>query len=325
MAKLKVGIIGLGGIARSHCDAIAHLDHVEVVAVADLFEEKRREYMETYDIPRGYASHTELLEDVEVEAVAVVLGHQLHHRLTVDACNAGKTRAGREADGPQPAAVRPDDRGGSGQQGKADGRLQPAFLRNQPQGQGDPRLGRTRSDDHDRLLHVQELGLFLASPSVPQPLPRGRHVADQRRARGGPPRLAHGRPGHLGRGLDRAPAPTTRPATIRRRPSFASRTALLAWPWWWATPTAPPTWGTEVICANGTLRFSQHGGKYVQVGHDEKWEDVPFDDPPTEMYNEWKTFAESIAKDIEPPHSRPLGPLHHGDPVRRRAVVHQRS
>ena len=84
MEKLKVGIIGLGGIARSHCDAIATLDNVEVVAVADLFEAKRREYMEKYNIPRGYETHTELLQDDEVDAVAVVLGHQLHHQLTVD-------------------------------------------------------------------------------------------------------------------------------------------------------------------------------------------------------------------------------------------------
>ena len=90
MGKLKVGMIGLGGIARSHCDAIATLDNVEVVAVADLFEEKRREYMTKYNIPRGYATHTELLKDSEVDAVAVVLGHQLHHQLTIDACNAGK-------------------------------------------------------------------------------------------------------------------------------------------------------------------------------------------------------------------------------------------
>ena len=43
-----------------------------------------------FDIPRGYASHTELLQDDDIDAVAVVLGHQLHHRLTVDALNAGK-------------------------------------------------------------------------------------------------------------------------------------------------------------------------------------------------------------------------------------------
>ena len=90
MTKLKVGIIGLGGIARSHCNAISNLDNIEVVAVADLFEDKRQEFMDIYDIPRGYASNTEMLEDNEVEAVAVVRGHQLHHKHTVDSCKAGK-------------------------------------------------------------------------------------------------------------------------------------------------------------------------------------------------------------------------------------------
>ena len=87
---LNVGIIGLGGIARSHCEAIKSLDNVQVLAVADLFEEPRQRYMETYDIPRGYSSHTELLKDDEIDAVAVVLGHQLHHRLSIDSLNAGK-------------------------------------------------------------------------------------------------------------------------------------------------------------------------------------------------------------------------------------------
>ena len=87
---VRVGIIGLGGIARSHCDAIAGLDNVEIVAVADLLPAKRAEFMEKYNIPKGYETHTELLQDRTVDAVAVVLGHQLHHQLTIDACNAGK-------------------------------------------------------------------------------------------------------------------------------------------------------------------------------------------------------------------------------------------
>jgi len=45
--------------------------------------ERANEYMTGYNIPRSYASHTELLADHEVEAVAVTLGHQLHHRLTI--------------------------------------------------------------------------------------------------------------------------------------------------------------------------------------------------------------------------------------------------
>jgi predicted dehydrogenase len=62
-----------------------------------------------------------------------------------------------------------------------------------------------------------------------------------------------------------------------------------------------PNYECQVICANGTLRFSQHGEKYVKVGKDDKWEDVPFEDAPAEMHYEWKAFADSIAQDIEPP------------------------
>ena len=45
MSILRVGIIGLGEIAQSHCSAIAELDSVEVVAVADFFEDKQRQYL----------------------------------------------------------------------------------------------------------------------------------------------------------------------------------------------------------------------------------------------------------------------------------------
>ena len=57
MNKLRVGIIGLGGIAKSHCSAIAELDSVEVVAVADFFEDKQRQYMDQYNIAKGYNPH----------------------------------------------------------------------------------------------------------------------------------------------------------------------------------------------------------------------------------------------------------------------------
>ena len=39
MSNQRIGIIGLGGIARSHCDAISYLDGVEIIAVADLLED----------------------------------------------------------------------------------------------------------------------------------------------------------------------------------------------------------------------------------------------------------------------------------------------
>ena len=55
----------------------------------------------------------------------------------------------------------------------------------------------------------------------------------------------------------------------------------------------------EVICANRTLRFSQHGEKFIRVIKGDKWEDVPFEDPEVEFGNEWKAFAEAIQLGLE--------------------------
>ena len=59
---IRAGIIGLGGIARSHAAAIAELDNVEIAAVADLFADKRAQFMEQWGVAKGYATHTELLQ-----------------------------------------------------------------------------------------------------------------------------------------------------------------------------------------------------------------------------------------------------------------------
>ena len=47
----------------------------------------------------------------------------------------------------------------------------------------------------------------------------------------------------------------------------------------------------------------------------------PFEDAPTEMYHEWKSFAEAIALNIEPPTHGQYGRHIHGNPLRRRSLV----
>ncbi|MDE0179791.1 MAG: hypothetical protein OXL39_00505, partial [Caldilineaceae bacterium] len=68
-----------------------------------------------------------------------------------------------------------------------------------------------------------------------------------------------------------------------------------------------PNYESQVICANGTLRFSQHGEKFVRIGQGDEWKEIPFDDPPVEMHHEWRSFVESIEQDIEPPTSGEWG------------------
>ncbi|MEZ4863615.1 MAG: Gfo/Idh/MocA family oxidoreductase [Caldilineaceae bacterium] len=300
MTKLNVGIIGLGGIARSHCDAIAGLDNVEIVAVADLFEEKRRAYMDKYNIPKGYSSHEELLQDNSVDAVAVVLGHQLHHRLTIDACNAGKHVL---VEKPMALSLAQCDE------------MIAAAERNHVK----LMVGYTQhfygtSLKAKEILDAGELGPLITAVCY---MSKNWNVAGRRpqyrsRFHGGGMWLTNGV--HV---VDRltwmmASQALSVSAVIGTRAHYQasddSATAFIRYKNGLAGVAVAvgfadgaPNYECQVICANGTLRFSQHGEKYVKVGKGDEWQDVPFADPPTEMHNEWQAFAECIDQNIEPP------------------------
>ncbi len=300
LSKLQVGIIGLGGIARAHCDAIATLDGVKVVAVADLFEEKRREYMGKYDIPKGYASHTELLQDDGVDAVAVVLGHQLHHRLTVDACNAGKHVLVEK-----PMALSLE---------QCDNMIAAAAANNVRLMVGQSQHFYGTSVKAKEILDSGELGPLITAVSYMSKNwnHAGRRPQYRSRFHGGGMWLSNGV--HV---VDRlawvmASQAVSVSAAIGTRAHYQAAddfaTAFIRFKNGLAGVAVSvgfadgaPNFECQVICANGTLRFSQHGEKCVQVGKGDRWEDVPFDDPPAEMHNEWKAFAEAIASNIEPP------------------------
>ena len=300
MCKLKVGIIGLGGIARSHCDAIATLDDVEVVAVADLFEEKRREYMEKYGIPRGYKTHTELLQDDDVDAVAVVLGHQLHHQLTVDACDAGKHVLVEK-----PMAI-------SLQQ--CDDMIAAAAANNVKLMVGLSQHFHGTSIKAKEILDSGELGPLVTVISYMSK--RWSHASrrPQYRSRfhGGGMWLTNGVhmvdkvtwfmasqavsiTASIGTRCHYQAADDSATAYIRYKNGLGASVIVVGY------ADGGPNHDCQVICANGSLRFSEHGEKFIQVGRGDRWEDVPFDDPPSGMHHEWKSFTEAIEKDIEPP------------------------
>ena len=195
-------MIGLGGIARSHAQGIAELDDVEIVACADLIESTRAQFMDTYDVPKGYASHTELLQDPEIDAVGVVLGHQLAPPAERGCAQRRQARTGREAHGAHAGAVRRDDRSRPRQRRKADGGSDQPLPARVHQSEGNPGLRAVGTPDHHRELHVQELELRQPPAAIPQPLSRRRYVAEQRRSRGGPGHLVHGLAGGVGVGVD---------------------------------------------------------------------------------------------------------------------------
>ena len=73
--KLRIGIIGTGGIAHAHMRAYRLLDDVEVVAGADIVPGKAREFFDEFDMPKAEAfeSAREMLRSTELDAVSGVI------------------------------------------------------------------------------------------------------------------------------------------------------------------------------------------------------------------------------------------------------------
>ncbi len=91
--KVKVGIIGCGGIANGkHMPSLSKLNDVEMAAFCDLIEEKAQKAKEQYGAPNAkvYTDYREMLKDTEIEVIHVCTPNRTHAPLTIDALHAGK-------------------------------------------------------------------------------------------------------------------------------------------------------------------------------------------------------------------------------------------
>ncbi len=90
--KLRIGIIGTGGIAGAHMRSYLKLDNVEVVAGADIVPGKARKFFdERFEQPQclAFDSAEAMLREVELDAVSVCSYNQTHAECTVAALEAG--------------------------------------------------------------------------------------------------------------------------------------------------------------------------------------------------------------------------------------------
>lgn len=93
MKTLKIGIIGTGGIAQTHVRAINSIDGFEVIAVADLIEERAgltAAKLGTVPPENVFTDYHKLLEIDEIDAVSVCTWNNAHCAPSVDALAAGK-------------------------------------------------------------------------------------------------------------------------------------------------------------------------------------------------------------------------------------------
>lgn len=90
MSKLRVGIIGTGGISNCHMAGYLALpDLVEVAAVCDINEPKVKAYAEKYNVPAWYTDFNEMLAKENLDFVSVTTWNSAHMPATVAALNAG--------------------------------------------------------------------------------------------------------------------------------------------------------------------------------------------------------------------------------------------
>lgn len=90
MSSLKVGVIGVGNIAKMHLKSYAANPRVEIVAVADVNTVRAGEVAALYGDVSAYGSAAELLADPAVEAVSICTWNNTHVELAAAALKAGK-------------------------------------------------------------------------------------------------------------------------------------------------------------------------------------------------------------------------------------------
>lgn len=79
MDKVKVGLVGCGGIANYHADHLIKMDDVDIVAVADPVEERRLAMSKKVGGARTYFSHKELYEAEDgLDAVYICIPPDQH-------------------------------------------------------------------------------------------------------------------------------------------------------------------------------------------------------------------------------------------------------
>ncbi len=93
MKKLKVGIVGCGGIANGkHMPALKNVDECEMVAFCDIIAERAEKAAKDYGVEgaKTYTDYKELLKDESIDVVHVCTPNRSHSFITVDALEAGK-------------------------------------------------------------------------------------------------------------------------------------------------------------------------------------------------------------------------------------------
>ncbi|MBC8227954.1 Gfo/Idh/MocA family oxidoreductase, partial [bacterium] len=89
MKRYRVGIVGCGNISRTHMHAYRAAFAVDVVAAADIQEEKLSAFSEEYRISALYTDYKEMLDKENLDIISVCTLADSHCEITVAAAQRG--------------------------------------------------------------------------------------------------------------------------------------------------------------------------------------------------------------------------------------------
>jgi predicted dehydrogenase len=90
METLKVGVIGVGGIAGTHMPGWEASPYAEVTAGADISEEALAQWSEKWNISKTTTSFNEIINSPDIDIIDVCTPSSYHAQYTIAALEAGK-------------------------------------------------------------------------------------------------------------------------------------------------------------------------------------------------------------------------------------------
>src|SRR5438309_1190831 len=93
MDHVRLGLIGCGGFARYRISRMLEIPEVAIVALADPDADQIGRTCQAYQLLQGiptFDSHRDMLEKVEMDAIAIATPHTQHFQQVLDSLERGK-------------------------------------------------------------------------------------------------------------------------------------------------------------------------------------------------------------------------------------------
>ena len=89
MSKIRLAVIGTGGMANNHAEHYTKMENVSLVACCDIDKQRAKDYAKKYNIPKVYTDYVKLLDEIKPDAVTVVTPDRFHADPCIQALKRG--------------------------------------------------------------------------------------------------------------------------------------------------------------------------------------------------------------------------------------------